>query len=90
MAKMFEDRDRRDRREQDAAADTVDAMGLVDLCRLLDVPVGLAIGEAAAPRAEESGNGLKREMLELNQAYARIQDPGVRRTLLQLVKAAAG
>lgn len=90
MAKMFEDRNPRGSREQDAAAATVDAVNLVELCRLLDVPVGLAIGQAASVPAEDSERALKRELLELHHAYSRIGDAAIRRTLLQLVKAAAG
>ncbi|GEM_PF-2790822 len=73
---------------------TLDALALVDLCRLLDVPTGLAVTGTAPGSAMASGDemdrSLKLELLELNRAYARIPDGNIRRTLLQLVKAAAG
>lgn len=72
---------------------TVDALALVDLCRLLDVPAGLAVAVAPEDGAiapdGDMDRAVKRELLELNRAYARIPDGNVRRTLLQLVKAAA-
>lgn len=72
----------------------MDALGLVTLCRLLDVPVGLGVGGTAAAGdlapGDEADRVLKRELLELTRAYTRIPNPGVRRTLLTLIKAAAG
>jgi len=65
----------------------LDAVSLVELCRLLDVPVGL--GVASGAEVGDDDRQLKRELLELHRAYARIGNPGIRRTLLQLVQAAA-
>lgn len=76
----------------EAPPQTLNALGLVDLCRVLDVPVGLAIGTAMNDQgqSEEMDLALKRELLEMNRAYARIPDGNIRRALLQLVKTAAG
>ena len=72
----------------------LDALALVDLCRMLDVPTGLGVSGTAPGNAmasdDEMDRSLKLELLELNRAYARIPDGNIRRTLLQLVKAAAG
>lgn len=71
----------------------LDALALVDLCRLLDVPVGVAVAEVTASGGMapdgDADRVLKRQLLELNRAFTRIPSPSVRNTLLQLVKAAA-
>jgi hypothetical protein len=85
MAKIL---DRPQPHTASSAPGVIDVQGLVDLCRLMEVPVGLAV---AAPSGVDAADhqALKRQQLELAQAFGRIADPRVRQTLLNLVKAAA-
>src|ERR687894_131731 len=83
-------------------ANRIGASRLHELSRVLDVPVSFffddtdpvrapAMGGFAEPPAEvfESDPLRKRETIELVQAYFSIEDPAVRRRLLDLAKALA-
>ena len=79
------------------------ARRLFDLSRVLGVPVQFfyeelpaAAGETASGLAERPAESYaveflgSREGLELNKAFARITDPRVRRSIVELVRAFAG
>jgi transcriptional regulator with XRE-family HTH domain len=81
----------------------IGASRLFDLSRVLAVPVQffyeelpVADGEGAAGFAERPAESYaveflgSREGLELNKAFARISDPRVRRSIVELVRAFAG
>jgi transcriptional regulator with XRE-family HTH domain len=81
----------------------IGASRLFDLSRVLAVPVQffyeelpMADGEGAAGFAERPAESYaveflgSREGLELNKAFARISDPRVRRSIVELVRAFAG
>jgi transcriptional regulator with XRE-family HTH domain len=81
----------------------IGASRLFDLSRVLAVPVQffyeelpVARGEGAAGFAERPAESYaveflgSREGLELNKAFARISDPRVRRSIVELVRAFAG
>jgi transcriptional regulator with XRE-family HTH domain len=81
----------------------IGASRLFDLSRVLAVPVQffyeelpVAGGEGAAGFAERPAESYaveflgSREGLELNKAFARISDPRVRRSIVELVRAFAG
>jgi transcriptional regulator with XRE-family HTH domain len=81
----------------------IGASRLFDLSRVLAVPVQffyeelpVAGGEKAAGFAERPAESYaveflgSREGLELNKAFARISDPRVRRSIVELVRAFAG
>jgi transcriptional regulator with XRE-family HTH domain len=80
----------------------IGASRLFDLARVLGVPVQFfyeelpASGDAASGFAERPAESYaveflgSREGLELNKAFARITDPRVRRSIVELVRAYAG
>ena len=80
----------------------IGASRLFELARVLGVPVQFfyeelpASGAAAAGFAERPAESYaveflgSREGLELNKAFARITDPRVRRSIVELVRAYAG
>jgi transcriptional regulator with XRE-family HTH domain len=79
----------------------IGASRLFDLSQVLAVPVQffyeeLAVGNAAAGFGERPAESYaaeflgSREGLELNKAFARITDPRVRRSIVDLVRAFAG
>jgi transcriptional regulator with XRE-family HTH domain len=80
----------------------IGASRLFDLSQVLGVPVQFFYEDLAVGRAGASGFGERpaesyaveflgsREGLELNKAFARITDPRVRRSIVDLVRAFAG
>jgi len=78
-------------------ANRIGASRLLDLARVLDVPVSYFFDEIAPAGADPAETAqdakadpmLKRETLELVRAYYRVPDANVRRRLLDLVRALA-
>lgn len=83
----------------------IGASRLFDLAQVLNVPIqffydeappGEALGSAMMGMAERPQEGFvidflsSREGLELNKAFVRIQDPKVRRAVVELVRSLAG
>jgi transcriptional regulator with XRE-family HTH domain len=83
----------------------IGASRLFDLARVLGVPIqffydeapsGMRGAEAAPGFADQPGESYvveflgSREGLELNKAFARITDPKVRRSIVEMVRALAG